>query len=117
MNNVTSIPKFETPFEQNKIFVWSFPGWNKRYPKECRLKVHQRTHSGEKPFVWEYEGCGKRFSEKGNLKTHIRIHTGEKPYYKMIYLVWLYYQFFFIVDSLTNFAHNILQIFLFKNLF
>jgi len=42
------------------------------------MKIHARTHTGDKPFVCK--DCGKSFNEKGNLKIHIRIHTGEKPY-------------------------------------
>ncbi|MBN3322322.1 ZN180 protein, partial [Atractosteus spatula] len=42
------------------------------------FKVHQLTHSGQRPHCCTY--CGKRFSRSDNLKTHMRIHTGERPH-------------------------------------
>nr|XP_055075811.1 zinc finger protein 239-like isoform X2 [Misgurnus anguillicaudatus] len=43
-----------------------------------QLKVHMRTHSGEKSFCCTE--CGNYFSTKQNLDAHQRIHTGEKSY-------------------------------------
>ncbi|XP_049643527.1 zinc finger protein 473 [Suncus etruscus] len=42
------------------------------------LKIHQQSHSGEKPF--KCSECGKAFSRSTYLTEHKRIHTGYRPH-------------------------------------
>jgi len=51
-----------------------------RFVQESDLKRHMMTHKGEKPYACSYEGCGKAFTQSPHLKDHMRIHSGEKPY-------------------------------------
>ncbi|KAE8746167.1 hypothetical protein FOCC_FOCC007039 [Frankliniella occidentalis] len=65
---------------RTKIYSCSVPGCSKTYTALHHLKVHARTHTGDRPFLCTEPSCDKRFGTNYALKAHIRTHTGEKPY-------------------------------------
>ncbi|XP_078527703.1 sal-like protein 1 isoform X4 [Lissotriton helveticus] len=44
---------------------------------QSALKMHYRTHTGERPFKCKV--CGRAFTTKGNLKTHYSVHRAMPP--------------------------------------
>lgn len=78
-----ALPAYTTekvgPFLE-KAYKCSFGGCGKYYTTLHHLRVHERSHTGDRPFKCEFENCGKAFATGYGLKSHTRVHTGEKPY-------------------------------------
>lgn len=63
-----------------KAFRCPYEGCRRLYTTYHHLKVHERSHTGDRPFKCPMSECGKAFATGYGLKSHIRVHTGETPY-------------------------------------
>lgn len=70
-------PRSHAPSPSIKDFQCSYEGCGKRYSGPTNLKIHLRTHTGERPYSCPH--CDSAFTAKGNLMKHFkRIHLSPK---------------------------------------
>ncbi|XP_043233101.1 transcription factor IIIA-like [Amphibalanus amphitrite] len=66
--------RVKEPQELHKKHICEYAGCGASFQRPGRLKIHYRTHTGEKPFKCDRPGCDKSYSRREHLRRHLASH-------------------------------------------